>query len=114
MNVTASTSLFAREAAADEMGDAERDDARLARARAGEDEQRPFDLLDGFALLGVESVRKSIRLERRVARGHAPLQYSERRTADAARCRVDSYSTVTLLARLRGWSTSQPRRTAMW
>lgn len=25
-----------------------------------------------------------------------------------------SYSTVTDLARLRGWSTSQPRRTAMW
>ena len=24
------------------------------------------------------------------------------------------YSTVTLLARLRGWSTSVPRRTAMW
>jgi hypothetical protein len=24
------------------------------------------------------------------------------------------YSTVTLLARLRGWSTSQPLRTAMW
>ena len=25
-----------------------------------------------------------------------------------------SYSTVTLLARFLGWSTSQPRRTAMW
>ena len=24
------------------------------------------------------------------------------------------HSTVTLLARLRGWSTSQPSRTAMW
>lgn len=24
------------------------------------------------------------------------------------------YSTVTLFARLRGWSTSQPRRTAVW
>jgi hypothetical protein len=24
------------------------------------------------------------------------------------------YSTVTVLARFRGWSTSQPRRTAMW
>ena len=28
--------------------------------------------------------------------------------------RQGPYSTVTLLARLRGWSTSQPRRTAMW
>jgi hypothetical protein len=27
--------------------------------------------------------------------------------------RMDGYSTVTDLARLRGWSTSQPRRTAM-
>jgi hypothetical protein len=26
---------------------------------------------------------------------------------------VMTYSTVTLLARLRGWSTSHPRRTAM-
>ena len=25
-----------------------------------------------------------------------------------------SYSTVTLLAKFLGWSTSQPRRTAMW
>jgi len=25
-----------------------------------------------------------------------------------------SYSTVTLLARFLGWSTSQPRMTAMW
>ena len=34
------------------------------------------------------------------------------------RCRVGAgvgrYSTVTLFARLRGLSTSQPRRTAMW
>ena len=28
--------------------------------------------------------------------------------------RVRGHSTVTDLARLRGWSTSQPRRTAMW
>jgi hypothetical protein len=28
--------------------------------------------------------------------------------------RLRRYSTVTDLARLRGWSTSQPRRTAMW
>ena len=27
--------------------------------------------------------------------------------------RLSAYSTVTLFARLRGWSTSQPRRTAM-
>ena len=28
--------------------------------------------------------------------------------------KLHAYSTVTLLARLRGWSTSQPRSTAMW
>ena len=28
--------------------------------------------------------------------------------------RKKAYSTVTLFARFRGWSTSQPRRTAMW
>lgn len=28
--------------------------------------------------------------------------------------RLDVYSTVTDFARLRGWSTSHPRRTAMW
>jgi hypothetical protein len=27
---------------------------------------------------------------------------------------ASSYSTVTDLARFRGWSTSHPRRTAMW
>jgi len=29
-------------------------------------------------------------------------------------CERPDYSTVTLLARLRGWSTSQPRRTPIW
>ena len=35
--------------------------------------------------------------------------------ADGEDCnRGKDYSTVTLLARLRGWSTSQPLLTAMW
>jgi hypothetical protein len=39
--------------------------------------------------------------------------YGRRR--DATATRVGSvYSTVTLLARLRGWSTSAPRNTAVW
>jgi hypothetical protein len=50
--------LLAREAATDEIGNAKRDDARLARARTGEDEQRPFDLLDGLALLRVQIRQK--------------------------------------------------------
>ena len=70
----------------DEVGDAMRDDARLARAGAGENQQRAIDVLDGAALLGIEGGEEV-----------QPL-----------------YSTVTLLARFLGWSTSQPRRTAMW
>jgi hypothetical protein len=49
-----------------------------------------------------------------------PGRQSNRSLTVAARkgfvARCDSgchYSTVTLLAKLRGWSTSQPRRTAM-
>ena len=40
---------------ADQPGDAVRDDARFAGARAGQDEQRPFAVGHGFALLGIES-----------------------------------------------------------
>ena len=40
---------------ADEVGDAMRDDARLARARAGEDQQRTFGLENGFLLFGIEA-----------------------------------------------------------
>ena len=73
------------DALADEVGDAVCDDARLPGARAGEDQQRPFGVADGRLLFGIEA-REEIQ---------------------------PPYSTVTLLARFRGWSTSQPRRTAM-
>jgi hypothetical protein len=42
----------------DEVGDAVGDDARLAAARAGEDEHRSFGGFDGFALLRVEFIEK--------------------------------------------------------
>ena len=45
-------------AVADEVGDAAGDDARLAGAGAGEDQQRPVDVQDGFALFGVEGVEE--------------------------------------------------------
>ena len=45
-------------AVADEVGDAAGDDARLARARAGEDQQRPVDVQDGFALFGIEGLEE--------------------------------------------------------
>ena len=38
----------------DQVGDAMSDDARLAGAGAGENQQRAFGCLDGFALLFVE------------------------------------------------------------
>ena len=62
------------------------DDPGLAGPGAGEDEQGPVAVQDRLALLGIQFGEE---LQR-------------------------PYSTVTLLARFRGWSTSQPRSTAMW
>ena len=62
------------------------DDTGLARPGAGEDEQRTRAVKDGSALFRVEV-------------------FEELHGRD--------YSTVTLLARFRGWSTSHPRRMAM-
>ena len=42
----------------DEIGDAVGDDARLAAARAGEDEHRALGSFDGLALLRVELIEK--------------------------------------------------------
>ena len=39
-------------------GDAMRDDAGLAAPGAGQDQQRPFRVGDGFALRGVQSLQK--------------------------------------------------------
>ena len=58
----------------DQIGDAMRDDARLARARAGEDQQRPFGVTDRVCCSGL---RRGEEIQ-------------------------PSYSTVTLLARFRG------------
>ena len=41
-----------------EMRDAVRDDAGLAAARAGQDQQRTFDVRNGFALLGIQAFKK--------------------------------------------------------
>ena len=43
-----------RVAVADEIRDAAGDDARLARSRAGEDQQRPVGVQDRVALFGVQ------------------------------------------------------------
>ena len=45
-------------AVADEVRDAAGDDARLARSGAGEDQQRPADVQDGFALFGIEGFQE--------------------------------------------------------
>ena len=50
-------------AVADEIRDAAGDDARLARAGAGEDEQRPVDVQDRFALFGIQGVEELHRAE---------------------------------------------------
>jgi hypothetical protein len=44
--------------------------------------------------------------------GRAGSRLQDRRAA--RRPPAATYSTVTLLARFRGWSTSHPRRTARW
>ena len=43
-----------RDAFGDEVGDAERDDAGLAGAGAGQDQHRAVQRFDGLALLGIE------------------------------------------------------------
>jgi len=75
-----------------EVGDAMGDDAGLAAARPGQDQHRPLHRQHGLALGGVERVED----RRRDGQGE------------------DRYSTVTDLARLRGWSTSRPARKATW
>ena len=127
VKVTASTSSGVRVAVADEVGDAVRDDARLAGPGAGEDQQRPVDVQHGLALFGVERSRK-IHGDSRQLTADAQATQVSRRGSTSGRANsptgaivpprspacVSCYSTVTLFARLRGWSTSQPRRTAMW
>ena len=76
----------------DQVGDAVGDDPRLAAPGAGEDENRPLDRGHGRALLIVE-----------------PGENGRRQGQEGA-----PYSTVTDLARLRGWSTSRPARSATW
>ena len=85
-------------AALDEARQAVRDDPGLARAGAGEDEERALVVEDGLA-----SVRDSAR--------RAAGQYRE---SSDVRGIIDRHSTVTDFARFRGWSTSHPRRTATW
>ena len=43
---------------ADEVGDAVRDHAGLAAARAGQDQERTFGMANGFTLLGIQPVEK--------------------------------------------------------
>ena len=47
-----------RVAVADEIGDAAGDDAGLARPGAGEDQQRPLDMKNRFALFGIERLEE--------------------------------------------------------
>src|SRR5207247_10005486 len=77
-------------------------DALLAAAGAREHKDQPVVRLDGVALRRIQLG------EERVAVQHQPI-VPER----GLRLLPGSYSTVTDFARFRGWSTSQPRRTAM-
>ena len=72
----------------------------LPGARAGEDEERPLLVEDGLALFGIETGSGSRR------GGHQDgVTVEVNVDVDASSCRrstLDSYSTVTDLARLRG------------
>ena len=54
------------------MADAVRDDARLAAARPGQDQQRAFEMFDRFALLWVEAGQ-----EIHVGRGKKPVYHAD-------------------------------------
>ena len=73
---------------ADEVGDAACDDARLARAGAGEDEQRSVDVKDRFALFGVERIQE---LQSRISILPSPTwrdsAVDRRRNRGARQCR---------------------------
>ena len=77
--------IWWRQPAVDDMRNPVCDDAGLARTRTGKDEKRTLCLKNCGLLFRVQ-----------------------------LRCEIQPrYSTVTLLARFLGWSTSQPRLTAM-
>ena len=93
-----------------------RDDARLAGARARQDEERPLRVEDRLSLLGVEAVQGSRMSGFRSSEfGFSKARESIGFSNPRFRIKIrNSHSTVTDLARFRGWSTSHPRRTATW
>ncbi|MMZ62024.1 hypothetical protein D1872_242080 [compost metagenome] len=64
-----------RLAGGDQVGDAVRQHARLAAARAGHDQQRPFRRDDGFPLLRVQTGDRLLYVNR-LHRNHAPFLIS--------------------------------------
>ena len=83
---------------ADEPRQPVRDDAGLARAGAGEHEERPLLVEDRFALFGIQLRRKSVDTGDHTARSE-----SSRAELDYRRStHTTHYSTVTDFARLRG------------
>ena len=68
----------------DQMGDAVGDDARLAAARAGQDEHRPFGGFDSFALLRIEffekrQMKKRLRFPTQFYRTNSKSMHAEKR-----------------------------------
>ena len=58
VKVTARIAAGGHAVGGDEMRDAVRDHAGFAAAGAGQNQQRPFDVGNSFALLGVETLKK--------------------------------------------------------
>src|SRR5206468_3040721 len=83
------------------------DDSGLAAACAGENQHGTFCCFNGFELFGIEKFREIHTL-------YGATKRHKRHKSFCEFCAPCGYSTVTLFARLRGWSISQPRRTAHW
>src|SRR5213594_1963562 len=92
------------------------DDPGLAAACAGENEDRALATFHGVELFGIEKLRKVHAFyepQKGLIRGQTPIFMGCRTSrSDPELIPPCGYSTVTLFARLRGWSISQPRRTA--
>ena len=99
VKVTARMRSGGRCSLADEVRDAVRDDARLAGARAGQDQQRAVGLKDSFLLFGIEAGEE---IQASFYRRHGPPEGGHSQVA-CVRVRLQpDYSTVTLFARFRG------------
>src|ERR687884_513293 len=102
--------------ALNQVSDAKRDDARLARPRAGQNQQRPIDGLDRFALLGIQLVHYLINFCTALNCGESAVRIISNsaisRLEGIAPACVSRASATSLLSRLRDVMQSTSRKTS--